>query len=90
MTATLIEFPRSAVVRTHSTVRLITIDGKEWASAGFPRGEAKASDAWSWVAATVAREWDLHEDQIGCAEGPNGEDWITIDGIPAYELRICC
>jgi len=63
------------------------LDGRPWAtSAHFgPEG------AWGWIVETVAHEWSVSEDAVGSLEGVedvyDGDDLVTIDGLPAYRLR---
>lgn len=62
------------------TVRLLHLDGRPWASAGFLDGSS-----WTWIANTVARECECDEDQVGCVESDDG-DLITVDGLPVYRV----
>jgi hypothetical protein len=67
---------------TLTPVHITHLDGRPWAKARFVPGDASAP--WAWVAREVARECDCLESDVGCAEGPDGEDWITVEGIPVY------
>jgi hypothetical protein len=69
--------------RAHRILTLLHLDGRPWSSAGFAGG--LPSDAWAWVAETVAREWACDEDDVHCEESENG-DLITVAGRPAYLL----
>lgn len=49
--------------------------------------------AWGWIVESVAHELECDEEQIGClesdAEGPyNGDDLVTVDGLPVYRIQI--
>ena len=74
--------------RTHRTVRLLRLDGTEFASAGFPNGPGLASAPWSWIVETVSRECDCAEDAVHCMEGEDGQDFITVDGLPVYRVAL--
>lgn len=63
------------------TVRLLHLDGRPFASAGFLPGLASAP--WAWIRETVARECDVDEDQVGTMETDDG-DMVTVDGLPVY------
>jgi hypothetical protein len=68
---------------THRTVRLVTLDGRELASADFCGPES----AWSWIADTAAREVGCAPDDVHCLEDPgNGGDLVTVDGLPVYRI----
>ncbi|WP_448043759.1 hypothetical protein [Bradyrhizobium liaoningense] len=66
---------------------LTHLDGRLWASAGFSGG--LPSDAWAWVAETVAQEQGCYEDDVGCEESEDG-DVVTVNGVAAYRLRWNC
>lgn len=71
--------------RTHRTVSLVTLDtGHTFASAGFSGG--CAGDSWEWIQETVAAECGCHRDSVGAAEGLDGEDFVTVDGLPVYQI----
>lgn len=70
----------------HRTIRLLHLDGRPWASAGFAGGDPGA--AWGWVCETVAAECGVDEDAVGCAESEDG-DLITVEGVAVYRLGIC-
>jgi hypothetical protein len=76
----LIPFPRPAL--RHIT--LLQLDGRPWATAGF----TGPSDAWGWVAETVAHEHAVSEDDVGCIEDPDGAglDLVTVEGMPVYRI----
>jgi hypothetical protein len=62
------------------------LNGRRWAtSSGFGPG-----GAWSWILETVAHEHGVSEDQIGNREGVEdefeGDDLVTIDGVPVYRI----
>jgi hypothetical protein len=67
--------------------RLYNLDGSLWLSSCHfgPEG------AWGWVLESVAHEHGVDEDQISSLEGDDsqydGDDLVTIDGVPAYRLR---
>jgi hypothetical protein len=67
--------------------RLYNLDGSLWLSSCHfgPEG------AWGWVLESVAHEHGVDEDQIASLEGDDsqydGDDLVTIDGVPAYRLR---
>ena len=69
-----------------TTVRLLNLDGSPWTWTGFLPGDATAP--WAWIAEVVSQELECREDAVGCAEGPDGEDWITVDGVPVYICQI--
>lgn len=73
------------MTRTHRTVTITTLDGRPWASAGFSGG--LPSDAWAWVAETVAAECSCSEDDVSVAESEDG-DLITVEGVPVYKIGI--
>jgi hypothetical protein len=68
---------------THRTIRLLTLDGRPWASAGFAGG--LPSDAWAWIAETVAHEHGCDEDDVHCEESEDG-DLITVEGVAFYKI----
>jgi hypothetical protein len=67
--------------------RLYNLDGSLWLSSCHfgPEG------AWGWVLESVAHEHGVDEDQISSLEGDDsqydGDDLVTVDGVPAYRLR---
>lgn len=64
-------------------VRLLHLDGREWASAGF----IGPYDAWGWIVDSVVAEHGVHEDDVGCLEDPEGGgDLVTVDGLPLYRI----
>lgn len=77
-----------AYTPTHRTVRLLRLDGTEFASAGFPNGPGLASAPWSWMVETVAHELSVSEDAVSCMESEDGGDYITVDGLPVYRVAI--
>lgn len=81
MTATILSFPIQL-----TPVSLTHLDGRPWATARFIPGDAGAP--WAWVARSVAIECECNEEDVGCAEGPDGEDWVTVAGIPVYVCQI--
>lgn len=72
--------------RTCWTV-IAQLDGRRWATGSHfgPEG------AWGWIVDTVAHEHGCSEDQIGNLEGDedqyDGDDLVTIDGLPAYRIQ---
>ena len=80
MTATILPFP------THRTVRLLNLNGVEFARAGFPTTDRDPGAPWEWIVETVGHELDVWPDQVGASEGPDGEDFVTVDGIPVYQI----
>jgi hypothetical protein len=67
------------------------LDGREWATSSHfgPGG------AWAWIVESVAHEHSVSDDQIGCAESGDdqpydGDDLVTIDGLPVYRIRHLC
>jgi hypothetical protein len=77
-----------AASRTHRTVRLLHLDGREFASAGFPNGPGEASAPWSWICETVAHELECDEDDVTCLEGDDGTDLVAVEGLPVYKIAI--
>lgn len=78
-----------AAKRTMRHVRILHLDGREFASAGFLPGLASAP--WEWIAETVAAECECRPEQVGCMEPPEddegpGRDFITVDGLPCYRI----
>jgi hypothetical protein len=72
-------------MKTHRTVRILTLDGRPWASAGFSGG--LPSDAWAWIAETVAQDCECDPEDVHCEESEDG-DLITVDGRPVYKTGI--
>lgn len=76
---------------THRTVRLLRLDGTEFASAGFPTNVRDPGAPWAWIQETVAHELSVSEDAIGCLEPGNdeddGRDYVTVDGLPVYRVE---
>jgi hypothetical protein len=70
-----------------SRVYLDHLDGRRWASTGFLRGTGPTA-AWEWIATTVAAELDCSEEEVGCMECTEGNDLVTVDGLPVYRCRI--
>lgn len=66
----------------YRTRRIMHLDGRPWASAGFTGG----GDVWGWVLETVAHELETSEESIGLLEDPDRGDLVTVDGIPAFIL----
>lgn len=65
------------------TTRLLHLDGREWASAGF----MGPGDAWGWIVESVAAECECAEDDVHCVEDPEGGgDLVTVDGLPCYRI----
>lgn len=90
-TATILTHPR--LQPTHRTVRLLHLDGRPFASAGFPVAVRDPGAPWAWIAETVAHEQRCDEDQVGCIEPDNDElagDLVTVDGFPVYRVVISC
>jgi hypothetical protein len=78
---------------THRTVRLVRLDGTEFARAGFPvSGPPDPGAPWAWIVETVAAELGVPESQVGCLEPDNDEDgggdYVTVDGLPVYRVDI--
>lgn len=90
MSATIHTLPRPV---THRTVRLVRLDGTEFAQAGFPVAIRDPGAPWAWIQETVAHELGVHEDSVGCLEPDNDEDgggdYITVDGLSVYRVDIC-
>jgi hypothetical protein len=82
---TLLPFPSAASVRLQSTVNLLHLDGRLFASAGFLPGDPGA--AWGWIVETVAHEHGCHEDDVHTGESNDG-DTVTVDGVPVYMVEI--
>jgi hypothetical protein len=72
----------------HRWVALVNLNGAELARAGFPTADRDAGAPWEWIVETVAQELGAHPETIGCEEGPEGEDYVTVDGLPVYEVHI--
>jgi hypothetical protein len=66
------------------------LDGREWARSSHfgPEG------AWGWIVESVAAEHGVSEDQVGSLEGSeesyDGDDLVTIDGLPVYRIQHLC
>lgn len=73
---------------THKTVQLVNLNGHVFASAGFPTNIRDPGAPWDWIRETVAHELSVHEDQIGCEEGENLQDFVTVDGLRVYRVEI--
>jgi hypothetical protein len=90
MTATVLTHPRFAP--THRTVHLVHLDGRPFASAGFPCNVRDAGAPWAWIQETVAHEQGVREDDVGCIEPDNDAeqqgDLVTVDGFPVYRVLI--
>lgn len=65
------------------TVRILHLDGRVFASAGFLPGPM--SDSWAWIVEIVSRELDVDPEQVDLLETDEG-DVIAVDGLPAYRL----
>lgn len=70
-------------MKTHRTVRILTLDGRPWASAGF----TAPGDAWGWIASEVARECECDPEDVHCEESEDG-DLVTVSGRPVYKIGI--
>jgi hypothetical protein len=64
-------------------ITLAHLDGRPWASTAFLTGDP--CDTWGWVLDTVCPEWDVSEDDVGCAETDDG-DVVTVSGEPTYRI----
>jgi hypothetical protein len=73
---------------THRTVQIVNLNGHVFASAGFPTDVRDPGAPWEWIVETVAHELSCRPDQVSSDEGPDGEDFVTIDGIPVYRVEI--
>lgn len=66
---------------------LFHLDGRQWATST----DFGPTGAWAWVVETVAAEHDVSEDQVSSLEGDesqyDGDDLVTVDGVPVYRLR---
>lgn len=80
-----ITFPPSASLRLVSTVNLLHLDGRLFATAGFLPGNP--GDAWAWIVETVAHELSVSEDDVHAGESEEG-DTVTVEGIPMYMVEI--
>lgn len=79
---TLLAFPPAAMGRLVSTVRLLHLDGRPFASAGFL--PSRANDPWNWIVETVAAELDSAPETIHATD----DDLVTVDGIPCFLVEI--
>lgn len=64
------------------------LDGRAWATSSH----FGAGGAWAWIVETVATEWSVEEDAVHCTESDSegiydGDDLVTIDGLPVYRIR---
>lgn len=73
---------------THRTVRLLHLDGRPFAEAGFPNDVRDPGAPWEWIAETVAHECGVREDAVGCEESEEAGDLVTVDGLPVYIVKI--
>lgn len=73
---------------THRWVALFNLAGVERARAGFPTADRDPGAPWAWITETIAAELGIYPDQITVDEGPGGEEYLTVDGLPLYEVRI--
>lgn len=83
MTATLLAFPAERAYRLQSTVSLLHLNGRLFASASFLPGDPGA--AWDWIVETVAAALGCDEADVHCADDC---DLVTAGGIPAYMVEI--
>ena len=72
----------------HRWVALFNLAGVELARAGFPTADRDPGAAWEWIVETVTAELGVPPADISCDEGPDGEDFVTVDGLHVYEMRI--
>jgi hypothetical protein len=82
MTATLLAFPPAAMGRLVSTVRLLHLDGRPFASTGFLPGNPGAQ--WEWIQETVAAELGADPESIHATD----DDLVTVEGIPCFTCEI--
>ncbi len=73
---------------THRWVALVNMAGVELARAGFPTADRAPGAPWDWITETVAAELGVYPIEIMTDEGPDGQEFITVDGLPLYEVRI--
>lgn len=89
MTATILPFPtfpRPLVLPKPRTVTLLALSSDAvWATAGFLPGDPGAP--WAWICEVVAREVGCSEEEVGTAEGDDG-DVVTAEGIPICRVEI--
>lgn len=86
--AQILTFPMlpAASVRLTSTVNILHLDGRLFATAGFLPGNP--GDAWAWIQETVAHELGCTEDDVHADESEEGGDVVTVEGIPVYMVEI--
>lgn len=82
--AALLEVSRWQRTPRTVAVRLLHPDGRLFVSAGFLQPYQPGAK-WDWIVDTVAREYALDLDQIGCVETDQG-DAVTIDGVVSLYL----
>jgi hypothetical protein len=80
--------PKNAPIPTMRHVTLLTLDGRQFATAGFLPGLASAP--WAWICETVVAECGCDEEDVGCQEAgeEGGGDLVTVDGLPVYRVAI--
>lgn len=83
---TVLLFPASRMERLTSTVTILHLDGRQFASAGFLHGNP--GDAWNWIAETVAAELGCSPEEVHSLEGEDGDDTVGVDGLPCYRVEI--
>ncbi len=81
----LLSFPVEASARLISTVKLLHLDGRPFASGGFLPGNP--GDAWAWIAETVATELGCLESEVEAGESEEG-DVVCVEGMPCYMVEI--
>lgn len=86
MTATLLTFPKPLHLPRPRTVTLLTLSGAPFCSAGFLPGDPGAP--WAWIQSCVSEEWGCSEEQVGASEGNDGEDFVTVDGVPVVRVGL--
>ncbi len=77
----------AAFAPTHRTVRLVHLDGRSFAEAGFPTNVRDPGAPWAWIQETVAHEQRCSEDDVGCEESEDG-DTVTVSGEAIYRVII--
>lgn len=74
---------------THRWVQIANLaNGAEYARAGFPTVNRDPGAPHDWIVETVAHSFDIPTEKVGFAEGPDGEDIVTVDGLPVYQINI--